>query len=121
MKQSYKLTILLLLVTFGLALPDLALAGSTTTSSTAVGSTALSDVAKLVTGNIGTLIGLGIALLGLYTWLVQQSSWGIVMIIGGVAVTAFPGLFANLQAGFSSAFSGSSSSTSTVLNSNTTN
>ena len=71
------------------------------------GSSTADDLQTLITGNIGTLVGLGIALLGLYTWLVQQSSWGVIMIIGGVAVTAFPGLFQSMQGGFSAAFSGS--------------
>lgn len=78
-------------------MPDMAHAAAT-------GDNAVSDISALITGNIGTLIGLGIALLGLYTWLVQQSSWGIVMIIGGVAVTAFPGLFNSMQGGFAALF-----------------
>ncbi len=70
----------------------------------ATGDDAMGDIGNLITGNIGTLIGLGIALLGLYTWLVQQSSWGVIMIIGGVAVTAFPGLFNSMQGGFAALF-----------------
>ena len=63
------------------------------------------DIYGLITGSMGTLIGLGIALLGLYSWIVKQETWGIMMIIGGVAVTAFPGVFDSMREGFSSALS----------------
>ncbi len=92
-------------------LPEMANAAATN-----AGAGTATDILNIITGNIGTLIGLGIALLGLYTWLVQQSSWGVIMIIGGVAVTAFPGLFASMQAGFETAFTGSEASAAQTSN-----
>ena len=81
--------------------PDMAHATATP------GSDLLGDISGLLSGNVGTLIGLGIAIMGLYMWLVQQASWGIVMIIGGVAITAFPGIFLGIKNGFNSIFDSS--------------
>ena len=53
----------------------------------------------MLQGSLGTLIGLGIALFGLYMWLIQQTSWGIMVMLGGVALTAFPGIFDWMQQG----------------------
>lgn len=72
-------------------LPDVAAAAGTGTQ--AAGGELLVTVSNLVKGSLGTLIGLGIALFGLYMWLIQQASWGIMVMIGGVALTAFPGIF----------------------------
>lgn len=70
------------------------------------------DVLALVRGNWGTLIGLGIALLGLYTWLVKQDTFvGILMMIAGIAITAFPGIFGSMQDAFQTAFNASGAST----------
>ena len=41
---------------------------------TAAGGDLLASVLGMVSGSLGTLIGLGIALFGLYMWLIQQSS-----------------------------------------------
>lgn len=105
------------IMVFAMALtlmPEMAFAQS-------VGSAGLQDAGgaftasfvQTIQGNIGLLIGLGIAFFGLWTWIMSQNSWGIVMIIGGIAVTAFPGLFdgvANtLRPVFSTIASGSSS------------
>lgn len=68
-------------------LPEVALAQEE------AGEELLETVVGLVSGSMGTLIGLGIALFGLYMWLIQQASWGIMVMIGGVALTAFPGIF----------------------------
>ncbi len=102
---------LLALAAVAMALmPDVALAADPT-----VGESVGEDLVALLKGNIGTIVGLGIALLGLYTWLVQQSGWGVIMIIGGVVVTAFPGLFSSLQDGFTAAFTDASSDQQTIL------
>lgn len=58
------------------------------------GATALSTLTDAVTGNLGLLLGLGITILGLWTWIIgQKTGAGIVMIIGGVLLTLAPGLF----------------------------
>ena len=80
----------------------------------AVGGTLAADLNRIVRGNLGVIIGLLIALLGLYTWLIEQSSWGIVLIIGGVAITAFPGFFVSIQDSFQSLFDGSGATTRTA-------
>lgn len=71
------------------------------------GSSLLTDVTNLLTGSLGTVVGLGISLFGLWVWLAQQSSWGILILIAGAAITAFPGLYKGMTEGFQAAFSGS--------------
>jgi hypothetical protein len=71
--------------------PDMALAGA--------GADFYADLQTALTGNIGTIAGLLIAIFGLYIWLVQQASWGIIMIIGGVLVTIFPQVFDSVSTG----------------------
>lgn len=80
-------------------LPDVAMA-----SSGGVGDTLLTDITDLFTGNLGTIIGLGISLFGLWMWLVQQSSWGLIILIAGAALTAFPGIYGSISKGFQNAF-----------------
>lgn len=63
------------------------------------GATLLGDLNTALGGSLGTIAGLIIAVLGLYMWLVQQASWGIVMIIGGVLITVFPQLFDSIKGG----------------------
>jgi hypothetical protein len=98
----------LTMMTFGLLAvvlimtPELAIAADSDNA----GEELLDSVFGLITGSLGTLIGLGIALFGLYMWLIQQSSWGIMVMIGGVAVTAFPGIFEWMRAGFADATDG---------------
>lgn len=81
--------------------PELALA-----QSEAAGEELQTSIFNMLTGSIGTLVGLGIALFGLYIWLIQQSSWGIMVMIGGVALTAFPGIFEWMRSGFEEATDG---------------
>lgn len=98
-------------VMFGLALlafaviaavPDVMAASGSNSSS--VGSTFLDDVTGIISGNLGTLLGLGISLFGLWMWLVQQSSWGLIILIAGAALTAFPGIYGSISGGFQDAF-----------------
>lgn len=98
-------------------MPESAMAQSIDTDSTAAGEELLDTVLGLVTGSMGTLIGLGIALFGLYMWLIQQSSWGIMVMIGGVALTAFPGIFEWMRSGFSDASSTEATGSSSDLGS----
>lgn len=96
MKQYIFLSILALTFLFA---PDIAQA--------AAGDKLLSDVTKLLQGSLGTVVGLGVSLFGLWIWLAQQSSWGILILIAGAAVTAFPGIYSGLTTGFKNAFSAS--------------
>lgn len=58
------------------------------------GQNALETLEAAITGNIGFFIGLGITLLGLWTWIIKQETGaGVVMIIGGVLITMTPGIF----------------------------
>lgn len=82
--------------------PEFAFAANTT-----AGGGLLADVQALLQGSLGTVVGLGISLFGLWVWLAQQSSWGILILIAGAAITAFPGLYAGLTESFKSAFSSS--------------
>ncbi len=59
------------------------------------------DVRNLTTGNVGSIIGFGFAFLGLLTLLLKGSNYGIILIIIGIAVTAFPGLLNSFIEGMS--------------------
>jgi hypothetical protein len=51
----------------------------------------------LVTGNIGLLVGLALAVFGIYTWVVkQETTAGLLLIVGGVLITIAPGVFNSL-------------------------
>lgn len=91
--------------------PDVASA----TNAVDAGEDLLTNALGLISGSMGTLIGLGIALFGLYMWLIQQSSWGIMVMIGGVAVTAFPGIFEWMRSGFADATDGNATASTEVL------
>jgi type IV secretory pathway VirB2 component (pilin) len=85
--------------------PEMALAA------TDAGGSLLTDINNMLGGSVGTIAGLGIAVLGLYMWLVQQASWGIVMIIGGVLITIFPQVFTGLKSGVTKAVATSAPTT----------
>lgn len=72
----------------------------------AVGGSLLADIQSLISGRVGMVIGLAISLFGLWMWLVQQSAFGVVIVIAGAALTAFPGLYGSLTSAFRSAFGG---------------
>lgn len=76
-------------------------------ASSGAGQSLLQDITGLLTGSMGTVIGLGISLFGLWVWLAQQSSWGLLIVIAGAAITAFPGLYKGMTQGFKAAFAGS--------------
>lgn len=80
------------------------------------GGVALSTLTGVVTGNIGLMLGLGITVLGLWTWIIgQKTGAGIVMILGGVLLTLAPGLFngaRNMAAGVVGQFGGNTSTVS---------
>lgn len=58
------------------------------------GGNVVDTIQDAVTGNIGVFIGLAIVLLGLWTWIIKQEAGaGVVMILGGVAITMLPGIF----------------------------
>lgn len=107
-KLSSKLWLLSIVGLFVFALtmvPDLAHATSSgPTPNNTVGSKLFDDVQGLIAGNIGVIAGLLISLFGLWMWLVQQSSWGLIIVIAGAALTAFPGIYGSLSSGLKSAF-----------------
>ena len=70
------------------------------------GGDSVKAVADAIESNYGLLVGLGVAALGMWMWLMDQNNWGVVMMVGGVAITAFPGLFGGLYDGVSGFFEG---------------
>lgn len=67
-------------------------------SAGSAGANALQSLQDAVVGNIGFFIGLGVTLLGLWTWIIKQETGaGIVMIIGGVLITMTPSIFNGAQ------------------------
>ena len=73
-------------------LPEMAFAQTIT-----AGDDTLRAITDAFQSNGGVIVGLLLAMLGLWQWIVSQNSWGLVMIIGGVIITAFPGLFQSMQ------------------------
>lgn len=47
----------------------------------------------LISGNVGLLMGLIIGAIGAWTFFIKGQAWGIIMLLGGVILTAFPSLF----------------------------
>lgn len=88
-------------LTAGLALvadPALAQGAGTTTTAGGAGSNVLSGIQGAITGNIGLFIGLALAILGIWTWVVkQETAAGIMLIIGGVLITISPGVFNTIR------------------------
>ncbi|MCP4355700.1 MAG: hypothetical protein GY793_08760 [Proteobacteria bacterium] len=72
------------------------ISGSAFASETA-GEGLFTDFTNALKGKMGTTAGLAVSLVGLYIWLWNQVSWGIVVAIGGALLTAFPGIYTSLQ------------------------
>lgn len=63
-----------------------------------IGESYFSTLQGAITGNFGFFLGLGITVLGIWTWVIkQQTGAGVTMIIGGVLITLSPNLFSNVQ------------------------
>lgn len=79
------------------------------------GGVAKSTLEEAITGNIGFFIGLGVTILGLWTWIIKQETGaGVVMIIGGVLITMAPGIFNGAKSfigGVVTSFSGTGGTT----------
>lgn len=85
-------------------LPEVASAGAAAGGATDVGSNLFQNVQDLIRGNLGVVIGLLLSLFGLWMWLVQQATWGLIIVIAGAALTAFPGIYGGISQGISQAF-----------------
>ena len=84
--------------------PEAAFAAS---DGTGVGEDLFGDVQDLIRGNLGVVVGLGLSLFGLWMWLVQQATWGLLIVVGGAALTAFPGFYGAISSNIKTAFSDS--------------
>lgn len=60
----------------------------------------------LIQGNIGTFIGLTVALLGLFQFTVQAKTSGLLVLLAGVLVTLSPSIYISFMKGLRSTFSG---------------
>lgn len=92
----------LLAVIFTMA-PDVALA-QTAPGVDDKGASFLNAFAGGMESNFGLMVGLILAALGLWRWLMSQDSWGVMMIVGGIVITAFPGIFEGLYKSSSTFF-----------------
>ena len=64
------------------------------TGANQAGTSLLTTLNSVLTGNLMLAIGLAIAVIGLWVWLVKQETMaGILMIVGGVVLTAAPAIF----------------------------
>lgn len=99
MKKLSILAVIALVAVAFTMMPDSAFAST-------AGSQLKEDLVDMLKGNIGTLAGLGISLLGLYTWIVKQETWGIMIVLGGALITAFPSAFDQVRDGVANAFTG---------------
>lgn len=98
--KFWMLSILALVGAVAAFAPDVALAADADN----VGEGLFGSVQSMIQGNLGVLAGLLISLFGLWMWLVQQSSWGLIIVIAGAALTAFPGIYGSLSEGLQNAF-----------------
>jgi hypothetical protein len=80
---------------------------ATNSGSTGAGSGFLTDLTNALNGSMGTTAGLLVSLVGLYMWIWNQVSWGLIVAIGGALLTAFPGIYDNIGSFGKSAFQSS--------------
>ena len=97
--KFWMLSIVGLFAVVAMMTPDMAFAAADS-----VGENLFGDIQDLIQGNLGVLAGLLISLFGLWMWLVQQSSWGLIVVIAGAALTAFPGIYSGISQGIENAF-----------------
>ncbi len=91
--QTIFAVVAMLILTVVLVEPSFAQVTADSTAKNA-GTNALSTLTGAITGNLGLLIGLGLAIGGLWTWIVgQNTSAGLLMIAGGILLTLSPGVF----------------------------
>ena len=94
------------LLLLGLTAIYLMVAGDVLAAEQSLGKEFYCDTVKLITGSIGTMMGLLIALLGLMVFSLSGKVGGIIVMIVGVSVTAFPGIFEGFLSGMSAFTSG---------------
>ena len=100
----------LALVAVVVLVPDLALAQN----AEGAGKATREAISEALKGNLGIMVGLGIAVYGLWQWIMSQNQWGLVIMLGGVALTAFPGIFDGVRDGFQGVFGNSGATKSSV-------
>lgn len=77
-----------------LVVADPAFASTAGGEASRAGGDAAQTLVSVITGNIGLMIGLGVTILGLWTWIIgQKTGAGLTMVVGGVLITMAPGLF----------------------------
>lgn len=83
-----------LLLTAGFTLVGIEAFAAVTGTANTAGESVVQQMIGAMTGNIGLLLGLGLAILGIWTWVVkQETAAGIFLIIGGVLLTVSPAVF----------------------------
>jgi hypothetical protein len=70
--------------------------GGAGSAGTGAGSGFLTDLTNALNGSMGTTAGLLVSLVGLYMWIWNQVSWGLIVAIAGALITAFPGIYGNI-------------------------
>jgi type IV secretory pathway VirB2 component (pilin) len=71
------------------------------------GQNVLEDFMASLQGGYGTAAGLGVALFGLYMWIIKQATWGIMVIVGGVILTSSPSFYEAISGGLGDVLSNS--------------
>jgi hypothetical protein len=98
MKREFLFSLLAILaMVVVLAVPALAKDAAAAGGST-VGQGVLDTFYAVVVGNIGLMLGMALALFGLYEWLVaQNTAVGLGMIVVGVCIAFVPNVFTGFQ------------------------
>ncbi len=71
---------------------------ATTAASTSIGGAEVKLLEAVFTGNLGLLLGLGIAIMGIFKFSQGDTGAGITLIVVGVLITLLPGVFNGMRA-----------------------
>ncbi len=61
-----------------------------------VGFVEVGVIKDLLSGNAMLIAAVSVSMLGLWTWMMKQSSWGFILLILGALLAAFPSLFESM-------------------------